>query len=114
VVAEKLGIISRPQARARVAQTLTTLARLRHHTPSGMFYNWYDPRDGSVPTVWPDDGSPVYPFLSSVDNGWLAAALRVVEGALPELPPGPRRSWTGWTSASSTTRPRPPRSASRA
>jgi hypothetical protein len=85
VVAEKLGIISRPQARARVAQTLHTLAGLRHHTASGMYYNWYDPRDGSVLTVWPEDGSTVYPFLSSVDNGWLAAALRVVEGALPEL-----------------------------
>ena len=85
VVAEKLGIVSRPQARARVAQTLDTLARLRHHTASGMFYNWYDPRDGSVLTVQPEDGSTIYPFLSSVDNGWLAAALRVVEGALPEL-----------------------------
>src|SRR5919112_4271741 len=85
VVAQKLGIISRPQARARVAQTLDTLTRLRHHTASGMYYNWYDPRDGSVVTVWPENGSTVYPFLSSVDNGWLAAALRVVEGALPEL-----------------------------
>jgi hypothetical protein len=85
VVAEKLGIISRPEALARVSQTLDTLATLRHHTPSGMYYNWYDPRDGSVVTVWPDDGSTVTPFLSSVDNGWLAAALRVVEGALPEL-----------------------------
>ena len=52
---------------------------------SGMYYNWYDPQDGSVVTVWPDDGSTIYPFLSSVDNGWLAAALRVVEGAVPEL-----------------------------
>ena len=50
-----------------------------------MYYNWYDPKDGSVVTVWPDDGSTVYPFLSSVDNGWLAAALRVVKGAVPEL-----------------------------
>ncbi|MFB9236524.1 DUF3131 domain-containing protein [Plantactinospora siamensis] len=85
VAAQRLGIISRPEARARIAQTLDTLARLKHHTPSGMYYNWYDPRDGSVLTVWPDDGNTVYPFLSSVDNGWLAAGLRVVEGAVPEL-----------------------------
>ena len=26
--------------------------------------------------IWPDDGSTDHPFLSSVDNGWLAAALR--------------------------------------
>ena len=50
-----------------------------------MFYNWYDPADGSVVTVWPEDGSTVTPFLSSVDNGWLAAALMVVKGAVPEL-----------------------------
>jgi Putative glucoamylase/Protein of unknown function (DUF3131) len=85
VVARDLGIISGSEATARVAKTLDTLAGLRHHTASGMFYNWYDPRDGSVVTVWPDDGSTVTPFLSSVDNGWLAAALRVVEGAMPPL-----------------------------
>ena len=85
VVARDLGIISKGEARRRVSQTLDTLAGLRHHTASGMFYNWYDPRDASVVTVWPEDGSAVTPFLSSVDNGWLAAALRVVEGAMPEL-----------------------------
>ncbi|MEV0607451.1 glucoamylase family protein [Polymorphospora rubra] len=85
VVARELGIISRNEARDRVSKTLDTLATLEHHDESGMFYNWYDPRDGSVVTVWPDDGNPVYPFMSSVDNGWLAAALRVVGGALPEL-----------------------------
>jgi hypothetical protein len=85
VVAADLGVISRREARARVSRTLDTLATLRHHTPSGMFYNWYDPADGAVVTVWPEDGSTVTPFLSSVDNGWLAAGLRVVQGALPEL-----------------------------
>ncbi len=85
VVARDLGIISGSEATARVSKTLDTLAGLRHHTASGMYYNWYDPRDGSVVTVWPDDGSTVTPFLSSVDNGWLAAALRVVEGAMPQL-----------------------------
>ena len=85
VVARELGIISRKEARDRIGKALDTLARLDHHEPSGMFYNWYDPRDGSVVRVWPEDGATVYPFLSSVDNGWLAAALRVVKGAVPEL-----------------------------
>jgi hypothetical protein len=85
VVARELGIISRTEARDRVAKTLDTLAGLEHHDASGMYYNWYDPRDGSVVTVWPDDGSTIYPFLSSVDNGWLAAALNVVKGGVPEL-----------------------------
>ncbi|MEV4621627.1 glucoamylase family protein [Asanoa sp. NPDC049573] len=85
VVARELGFISRKEARDRIAKTLDTLGRLDHHEASGMFYNWYDPRDGSVVHVWPDDGSTIYPFLSSVDNGWLAASLRVVKGAVPEL-----------------------------
>jgi hypothetical protein len=85
VVARELGFISRKEARDRISKTLDTLGRLDHHDASGMFYNWYDPRDGSVVHVWPDDGSTIYPFLSSVDNGWLAASLRVVKGAVPEL-----------------------------
>lgn len=85
VVARDLGIISPREATTRVSRTLDTLATLKHHDASGMFYNWYDPRDGSVVTTWPEDGSTVTPFLSSVDNGWLAAGLRVVEGAFPAL-----------------------------
>lgn len=81
IVARDLGLISARECTARLAQTLTTLARLRRHRPSGMFYNWYDERTGAVLTTWPTDGNPVNPFLSSVDNGWLAAALMVVENA---------------------------------
>jgi hypothetical protein len=36
------------------------------------------------PGTWPVDGNPVYPFLSSVDNGWMAALL-MVGNAVPEL-----------------------------
>jgi hypothetical protein len=78
VVARDLGLISRRECRSRIAQTLQTLKKLDHHGPSGMFYNWYDEATGKVLTTWPEDGSRVYPFLSSVDNGWLAAALIVV------------------------------------
>ncbi|MEV6302020.1 glucoamylase family protein [Actinoplanes sp. NPDC051861] len=83
VVARDLRIISSAEATRRVAQTLRTLRTLRHHGASGMFYNWYDPATGAVVTTWPEDGSTVTPFLSSVDNGWLAAGLRVVAGAVP-------------------------------
>ncbi len=38
-----------------------------------MYYNWYDEATGEPLTTWPTDGNTVYPFLSSVDNGWLAA-----------------------------------------
>ena len=76
-----LGLISRGEANRRLSQTLGTLGRLDRHGPSGMFFNWYDERTGAVLHTWPSDGGPVYPFLSSVDNGWLAAALIVVSNA---------------------------------
>jgi hypothetical protein len=84
VAARDLGLISRREAARRVGDTLDTLARLPRHTWSGMYYNWYDPHTGAVIRVWPEDGTPRTPFLSSVDNGWLAAALLVVRGAVPE------------------------------
>jgi Protein of unknown function (DUF3131)./Uncharacterized protein conserved in bacteria (DUF2329). len=85
LVARDLGIITRADAYARISTALTTLAHLKHHTPSGMFYNWYDPATGDVLRVWPPDGSTVLPFLSSVDNGWLAASLLVVRAGEPDL-----------------------------
>ncbi|GAB3064656.1 hypothetical protein GCM10027053_29550 [Intrasporangium mesophilum] len=81
IVARELGLISRGDASARLIRTLKTVARLRHHEPSGMYYNWYDPATGDVVTTWPDNGDRVYPFLSSVDNGWLGAALLVVRNS---------------------------------
>ncbi len=50
-----------------------------------MFYNWYDPATGDKLTTWPENGSTVYPFLSSVDNGWLATGLKVVAASDPKL-----------------------------
>src|SRR5215217_5307063 len=81
--ARDLQIITPQEARHRIAVTLDTLATLeRSH---GQFFNWYDPDTGARLTTWPVDGSPVYPFLSTVDNGWLAAALLMVERAVPQL-----------------------------
>ena len=36
-------------------------------------------------TVWPSTGDPLTPILSSVDNGWLAAALHMVATSVPEV-----------------------------
>ncbi len=83
IAARDLGIISRYESDRRIKQTLAGLAALDRHDDSGMFYNWYDPHTGDVLHVWPEDGSTVYPFLSSVDNGWLGAALLVVRNAVP-------------------------------
>lgn len=85
VVARDLGIISRQDAKARLSQTLTTVAGLERHEDSGMFYNWYDESTGAKLTAWPGTGDRVYPFLSTVDNGWLGAALVLVGNAEPRL-----------------------------
>ncbi|MGV8909489.1 MAG: glucoamylase family protein [Propionicimonas sp.] len=86
VVARDLGIITTVECRKRLTQTLRTMSGLKHHEPSGMFYNWYDEANGDVITIWPEaPHKPVYPFLSSVDNGWFAASLMVVRNAEPAV-----------------------------
>jgi hypothetical protein len=84
VAAEDLGLISREEADRRVGQTLATLGQLeRSH---GFFFNWYDPETGQPARVWPGGGK-IRPFLSVVDNGWLAAALMVIGNLRPEFRP---------------------------
>jgi hypothetical protein len=85
VVARDLRLIGRDEAYRRMARTLATLDRMDRHDDSGMFYNWYHPLTLQVLRTWPEDGNTVYPFLSSVDNGWLAAALMIVRNAEPRL-----------------------------
>ncbi|MDQ3127769.1 MAG: DUF3131 domain-containing protein [Chloroflexota bacterium] len=85
VVAEELGIIGHAEAVTRVRQTIATLETMERHEPSGQYYNWYDHRTGAKLTVWPSSGDPLTPILSSVDNGWLAAALKVVSSTVPEV-----------------------------
>ena len=85
VGARHVGLISSGEAVRRVERTLATVATLRRHPASGQFYNWYDPATGEVLRTWPVDGSPVFPFLSSVDNGWLASGLLMVANDLPAV-----------------------------
>ena len=61
-----------------MAKTIRTVAGLERHEASGMFYNWYSPATGEKLRTFPTDGSTIKPFLSSVDNGWLATALLLV------------------------------------
>jgi hypothetical protein len=85
IAARDIGLISADVARQKIAMTLDGVERLEKHEPSGMFYNWYSPTDGHKLTIWPADGSTVHPFLSSVDNGWLATALTMVAKEVPAL-----------------------------
>ena len=85
LAARDLDLIGRGEATSRLRRTLRSLERLERHDPSGQFYNWYDPATREKITIWPENGDPVYPFASSVDNGWLAAGLIMVANADPEL-----------------------------
>jgi hypothetical protein len=86
LAARDLGIISEESAAGRIHQVLEGLWGLERHAPSGQFYNWYDPVTLEKLTTWPDGaGGIVYPFASSVDNGWLASALIMVANAVPAL-----------------------------
>ena len=82
LAAENLRLITREESGDRLGRTLRAVDALeRCH---GFFYTWYDPRTGEKLRAWPGGGA-VRPFLSSVDNGWLAAALMMVANARPEL-----------------------------
>ena len=85
LVAERLGIISHAGTVQRLSTTIGTLEHMERYGASGQFYNWYDHRTGAKLTTWPPTGAPLTPILSSVDNGWLATGLRVVQRSVPEL-----------------------------
>jgi hypothetical protein len=86
LAARDLELISAASARERIQRVLDSLNGLERHLPSGQFYNWYDPATLQKLTTWPESpGGVIYPFLSSVDNGWLASALLMVANAVPAL-----------------------------
>jgi hypothetical protein len=85
LVARELGIVDRREAVARLTRTIDSLERMERHPESGQYFNWYDHRTGEKLTTWPPTGEPRTPILSSVDNGWLAVGLRLVEREVPEL-----------------------------
>jgi hypothetical protein len=76
VSASELGFISRKEAVRRIQGTLHTLKKMEKW--NGFFYNWYYTKDATLKKDWGQ-------FISSVDNGWLAAGLIVVRQAYPEV-----------------------------
>jgi len=85
VAARDLGLVDADAARDRLARLLATLAGMEVHDESGMFFNWYDDRSGALRRQLPDSGHEIHQFLSSVDNGWLAAGLMVAAAAEPRV-----------------------------
>ena len=85
VVAHRLGLISRFELVKRLSKTLATLKGMER-SDGGQYWNWYDHRTGEKLDYWPPNpGGNFRNWLSSVDNGWLAVGLRVVENSVPEL-----------------------------
>ncbi|HEX8973580.1 glucoamylase family protein [Oryzihumus sp.] len=84
VAARELGIVGADECRDRIVRAVETLTSVRRHEPSGMFYNWYAITTGEVMRAFPG-GDVIHPFLSSVDNGWLAAGLLVAAHAEPAV-----------------------------
>lgn len=71
--AQDLGFISLAQGEARTGKALDSLKKLPRW--EGQFFNYYE-------TITLNPSSP---FVSSVDNGWLAAGLVVAAQAYPSL-----------------------------
>src|SRR3954465_12262671 len=78
-VADALGVISHRTAVQHLDRTLHSLEIMERHSPDGQYYNWYDHNTLQKLAF----GGP--PRLSSVDNGWLAAGLKVVYGSVKEV-----------------------------
>ena len=86
LAARDLHLITPREAVQRIDQTLGSLERMERDDPSGQFFNWYNPDTLQKLTTWPEPPfNHVMPFLSSVDNGWLASALIMVANAVPQL-----------------------------
>jgi hypothetical protein len=91
VSARDLGLISTPQAAARIRATLTEVQHLRRY--DGFLFQWYDTTNGAVlsnpgSADCPANATPDFTncsFVSNVDNGWYASGLIVVRQAVPQL-----------------------------
>lgn len=76
VSASVLGIVDSGTAAKRVGRVLETLVSLS--TWNGLYHRWYRTANGRIDREF--DGG----FVSTVDNGWLAAGVLVAGQAFPE------------------------------
>lgn len=81
VAAGDLGLLDEAGCRERLRATLDALLAMERHEDSGMFFAWYASATGHPRGSPRARGRRLNPFVSSVDNAWLAAGLMVVRGA---------------------------------
>jgi hypothetical protein len=83
LAAARLKIIDDSEADRRIDGILERLERLpRVH---GFFFDRIDPRTGATLEVHPRTGVRFQPWLSVVDNAWLATALMMVRNTRPPM-----------------------------
>lgn len=51
----------------------------------GFLANWYQSDTGQLVTEWPGSGRSIKPFVSSVDNAWLASGLLLAQERFPAV-----------------------------
>jgi hypothetical protein len=83
LAAESLALIETEEADRRLERALAAVERLERDR--GFFFNWYEARTGARLTTWYEGGKPLRPYLSTVDNGWLAVALTMIKNTRPAL-----------------------------
>lgn len=76
ISAHEFAFLSKEEAQDKIERTLKTLNEME--TWNGLYYNWYFTNNGALMSDWGE-------FISTVDNGWLTAALVVVGQYFPEL-----------------------------
>ena len=115
LAAENMRMITPDEAQGRIEKTLAALAT-RWSAPTASFSMESSPGPGHPLTVWPADGKPVRRLLSTVDNGWLAAALHHDPQHPTRHSASKPNAFPGrWTSSSFTSlMTRPTRSSTRA
>ncbi len=83
LAAQRLGIITEDEANRRIGRTLAALERVEKI--HGFYHDKIDAKTGGILKTSPVDGKPIPPILSSVDNGWITAALMMVHHACPAV-----------------------------
>lgn len=73
IASRDMQIVSAENANSAIDKLLSSLEKAK--TDHGLFYNWYDTQTGDVLD------SPDGPFISTVDNAWLAAGLMTLRNA---------------------------------
>lgn len=81
--AEQLGLVTTEQSDARLGTALNTIAALSR--ANGFFLDWYDATSTESLTIWPESNTPVVPFVSAVDNAWLAMGVQLIATAKPQF-----------------------------